>query len=262
MEMTKFRNEKFGEIRTAEINGEIWLVGKDIAVALGYEKPSNAIMAHVDAEDKLNSKTLLSLSETQPRFRAEFDFKELGQRGGWLINESGLYSLILSSKLETAKEFKHWVTSEVLPSIRKTGSYNAPRISKEELEARKKEAEAKSKEYNLGVYDRLHSLANEYAEKSEAYRQVLDAHATKALAGEFLLPLPETEKTYSATEIGDMLGVSANRVGKIANANGMKTAEFGKYFIDKSKFSAREVQTFRYNRKAIDRIRQLLREAE
>ena len=95
------------EIRTIEKDGEPWLVGKDVAAVLGYANASKAIQDHVDAEDKLNNDSLLSL----------------GQRGGWLINESGLYSLILSSKMPNAKKFKRWVTSVVLPSIRKHGAY-------------------------------------------------------------------------------------------------------------------------------------------
>lgn len=109
-ELQIFNNPEFGEIRTVEIEGEPWLVGKDVAVALGYQNPSKALANHVDAEDKLNNETLLSL----------------GQRGGWLINESGLYSLVLSSKLPGAKKFRRWVTSEVLPSIRKHGAYMTP----------------------------------------------------------------------------------------------------------------------------------------
>lgn len=110
-EIQIFKNEQFGQIRTLMKDGEPWFVGKDVTEVLGYANPSEAISDHVDDEDKLNSKTLSS-------------FKlNLGQRGGWLINESGLYSLILSSKLETAKAFKHWVTAEVLPSIRKHGEY-------------------------------------------------------------------------------------------------------------------------------------------
>ena len=104
-----FQHPKFGAIRTIEINGEPWLVGKDVAVALGYQNPSKALSDHVDNEDKLNNESLSSL----------------GQRGGWLINESGLYSLVLSSKLPGAKKFRRWVTSEVLPSIRKHGGYVA-----------------------------------------------------------------------------------------------------------------------------------------
>ena len=111
-ELKIFKNSEFGEIRTVEIDGEPWFVGKDVAEILGYANPSKALLDHVDEEDKLNNESLSSL----------------GQRGGWLINESGLYSLILSSKLPNAKAFKRWVTSEVLPSIRKHGLY-----AKEEL---------------------------------------------------------------------------------------------------------------------------------
>lgn len=87
--------------------GDPWFVAKDVCDVLNYTNASKAISDHVDPEDKLNNTSLSSL----------------GQRGGWLINEPGLYSLVLSSKLPTAKEFKHWITHEVLPSIRKTGGY-------------------------------------------------------------------------------------------------------------------------------------------
>lgn len=87
--------------------GEPWFVAKDVCDVLGCTNASKAISDHVDSEDKLNNESLSSL----------------GQRGGWLVNESGLYSLVLSSKLPTAKEFQRWVTHEVLPSIRKHGAY-------------------------------------------------------------------------------------------------------------------------------------------
>ena len=94
-------------VRTLLIEDEPFFVGKDVADILGYKNHSKALKDHVDDEDKLNNETLSSL----------------GQRGGWLINESGLYSLIFSSKLDSAKRFKRWVTSEVLPQIRKHGVY-------------------------------------------------------------------------------------------------------------------------------------------
>lgn len=103
-----FKNPEFGQIRTVVIDSDAWFVGKDVALVLGYADVNKAIAMHVDDEDKkLNDKT-------SPSF---------GQRGATLINESGLYSLILSSKLPNAKKFKRWVTSEVLPAIRKTGGY-------------------------------------------------------------------------------------------------------------------------------------------
>ena len=106
-ELQIFNNEQFGEIRALTIENQPWFVGKDITEKLGYQNSSKALIDHVDEEDKLNNESLSSL----------------GQRGGWLINESGLYSLVLGSKLENAKRFKKWVTNEVLPSIRKNGMY-------------------------------------------------------------------------------------------------------------------------------------------
>lgn len=102
-----FNNEQFGQVRVITKGGEPWFVGKDVAGVLGYSDTNKAISMHVDIEDKLNDKME----------------SRLGQRGGWLINESGLYSLILGSKLPSAKKFKKWVTSDVLPSIRKHGMY-------------------------------------------------------------------------------------------------------------------------------------------
>lgn len=102
---------EFGNLRTLTIDGEPWFVGKDVAEALGYSNTKKAILDHVDADDK----TLIQRSQN-----VTF---EIPNRGMTIINESGLYSLILSSKLESAKTFKHWVTAEVLPTIRKTGGY-------------------------------------------------------------------------------------------------------------------------------------------
>lgn len=103
-----FENEEFGEIRTVTIDNEPWFVGKDVAEALGYLKARNAISAHVSDEDKKD---------------APIQGDQGGTQNMTIINESGLYALIFGSKLESAKRFKRWVTSEVLPSIRKTGSY-------------------------------------------------------------------------------------------------------------------------------------------
>lgn len=106
-ELKIFENPEFGSVRTVEIDGEPWFVGKDVATALGYANTADAIQKHVDNDDKLESQIAIS-----------------GQnRKIIVINESGLYSLVLSSKLPSAKKFKKWVTSEVLPSIRKHGMY-------------------------------------------------------------------------------------------------------------------------------------------
>ena len=105
-----FENSEFGKVRTLMIDGEPWAVGRDVAEALGYKNPRQAVIDHVDPEDKGVAKrdTIGGNQDTA------------------IINESGLYSLILSSKLPKAKEFKRWITSEVLPALRKTGHYGSP----------------------------------------------------------------------------------------------------------------------------------------
>ena len=111
-EVQIFNNPEFGEIRTVTIDNEPWFVGKDVAGALGYSNSKDAMKQHIDSEDK------------QVIQRSQNTTLEIPNRGLTIINESGLYSLILSSKLPSAKKFKRWVTSEVLPSIRKTGTYS------------------------------------------------------------------------------------------------------------------------------------------
>ena len=110
-ELRIFTNSEFGKMRSIQIDGEPWFVGKDVAAALGYENTRDALAKHVDEEDK-NTVAIRDGIQGNPNMV--------------IINESGLYSLIFGSKLEGAKRFKRWVTNEVLPSIRKTGSYTLP----------------------------------------------------------------------------------------------------------------------------------------
>ena len=124
-EITVFNNENFGDIRTIEIDGDPWFVGKDVAEILGYSNTRDALLRHVDEEDK----NTVVISDG------------IGNPNQTIINESGLYSLVLSSRLENAKKFKRWVTSEVIPQIRKTGSYHAPKTYAEALRRLADEAE-------------------------------------------------------------------------------------------------------------------------
>lgn len=118
-----FENAEFGKIRTVNVNNVPYFVGKDVASALGYKDTSDALKRHVDAEDKMGRQIADSLGRIQ---------------NTQVINESGLYSLVLSSKLESAKRFKRWVTSEVLPAIRQTGGYQKPMTAMELLELQMK----------------------------------------------------------------------------------------------------------------------------
>lgn len=138
-EIMSFQNPAFGQVRTMEIGGEPWFVGRDLAQALGYQNPKDALASHVDEEDK----RILQRSEN-----ATLD---IPNRGMTIVNESGLYALIMGSKLPSAKEFKRWVTAEVLPAIRRHGLYamddllNNPDALILALEAYKKERERASR---------------------------------------------------------------------------------------------------------------------
>lgn len=112
-----FQSNQFGEIRTVTINHEPWFVGKDVAITLGYGNPQKAIRDHVDGEDATVNESF-TVHGTPAK----------------LINESGLYSLIMASKLPTAKQFKRWVTTEVLPSIRKQGNYTQPDMTNQNMD--------------------------------------------------------------------------------------------------------------------------------
>lgn len=123
-ELQVFKNQEFGSVRTLVINSEPWFVGKDVAEALGYKNTKDALAKHVDSEDKEILKSQNTTLENIPN------------RGVTVVNESGLYSLVLSSKLPSAKKFKRWVTSEVLPALRKTGQYQVKELSGQELMAK------------------------------------------------------------------------------------------------------------------------------
>ena len=230
-----FENAEFGKIRTVVLDGEPWFVGKDVAAALGYKDTSDALKKHVDEEDKLTRR-----------------FADSGQiREMYVINESGVYSLVFSSKLPTAKAFKRWVTSEVLPSIRRTGSYHKPDA------AQAKRADAMDRDSRT----RAAKLLLKIAERVEIpeYKAVCQAKAAEMVAGEMVIPLPVVERrTYSAKEIGTRLGISANRVGKLANLYRLKTPTYGKLFYSKSEYSPKQVETWRYYAEVVPALRNIL----
>ncbi len=233
-ELQIFDNPKFGEIRTLTIDGEPWLVGKDVAEILGYKDSVNALKSHVDEEDKLRWQITTS-----------------GQRRDVsLINESGLYSLILSSKLPNAKQFKRWVTSEVLPAIRKTGTYSVPNKQDKSIEIKERNSRVRLSNQFLKLA-KVDTLSTEY-------KNILVSKAAEALTGFALIPLPQSEqKMYSATEIGEMFGVSAQKIGRVSNEHDMKTEEYGGYYRTKSQHCCKEVDSFVYNDKAVERFREI-----
>lgn len=231
-----FQNPEFGNIRTVMIDGEPWFVGKDVAEALGYTNPRDALSKHVDDEDK---KTVAIRDGIR------------GNPNVTVINESGVYSLILSSKLPNAKKFKRWVTADILPSLRKTGAYITDGVKRQQVEARLNNSRARLASVWLKVGNNV----------PPEYRQICSSYASAILTGgEAVIPLPiaNAAKLYTATEVGELLGISANRVGTIANRNGLKSQPYGEYVWDKAKYCEKQVQTFLYSEQGIERIRKEL----
>ena len=161
-EIEIFNNENFGQIRTIVIDGEPWFIGKDIAIALGYSDPKDALKKHVYTEDKeVFQKGRFATLEN-------IDKLSIPNRGMTFVNESGLYSLIFGSKLDSAKQFKRWVTSEVLPSIRKTGGYVATQSNKVETMLEDMGCNMKV------VYAQINNMENMLGEQTEKLNQVVD----------------------------------------------------------------------------------------
>ena len=187
-ELINFHHEMFRDIRAIERDGELWFVGKDVAEALGYSVARKAIRDHVDEEDK----QILTFQN------GTFESQEIPNRGLTIINESGLYSLVLSSKLPSAKKFKHWVTAEVLPSIRRHGAYaTAPTIEKI----------IASPEFGIALLKNLQQEQNMRREAEQRVRRLQPLADYTAL----ILACPETVLLPSSKELrtkGDLCRVN------------------------------------------------------
>lgn len=237
-----FNNPDFGELRTVEKDGNIYFIGKEVSELLGYSNARNAVVNHVDEEDKLR---------TQIEYAGQ-------KREITLINESGLYSLVLSSKLPTAKAFKRWVTADVLPSIRKTGSYSKP-DAKAEMQDKLRQRRLDIMEQNAAVKRAKLLLAIGKQSSIEKYNQICQCKAAELVAGEQILPMPKVAKMYSATQIGKMFGISANKVGRLAKLHNLKTDEYGELCGDVAP-NGKQVSNFYYYETAVEKFREILDE--
>ena len=231
-ELQVFENPRFGAIRTLEEGGKVLFCGKDVCAALGYSNTRDALSRHCKGVVKRDTPTQSGIQEMN------------------FIPEGDIYRLAAKSELPGADKFESWIFDDVLPSIRKHGAYISDKSKQMAIEAKHMNARAR-------VAAQWTKIASQF--NVPEFKQICASYASEALAGVPVLPLPTSgERHYKAGEIGDMFGVTSQRIGLIANANGLKTDEYGKWYHDKSPHSNKEVDSFRYNSKAIEKFKEIL----
>ncbi|NHM25966.1 Bro-N domain-containing protein [Desulfofundulus sp. TPOSR] len=246
-------------------NGRLCWIAGEIAEVLGYDDPASAVRNCIEAE------------EFEPGFEYEVlkgsDLKKFKEMVNYVIGlnpissktpnltifyEEGLYGFLTYTDKPEGKRFKKWIRRDVVPEIRKTGGYELPgrkgveKLTRADVDMEKiKNERAK---ILLGVAEKYQNIL------SPESIQLMVCKAAEIVAGASFLPLPETEKTYSAGDIGREAGLSANMVGRLAEAHNLKTEEYGKYVLDKSPYSDKQVVTFRYNERGRKRLLELAAE--
>ena len=226
------------------------VLGKDFKVYGTFEEPlflAKDVAEWIEHSDV--SKMVQSIDEDEKLTRTMFVSGQ--NREVWLLTENGLYEVLFQSRKPIAKEFKKQVKT-ILHTLRTTGKAGASSMSEKEIEVM-------DKRVSLDRANFYRELADKYSGRSETWGQILDAYATKEIAGEFLLPLPKAKKTLSAGEVGKLLGVTANKIGSIAIKNNLKTGQYGEWVHDKSRYSNKEVEVFRYYEDSVSTFRELLK---
>ena len=238
-ELQVFENPDFGQVRTVTKDGEPWFVAADVCRALEVDPTATRRLD----DDEKNTLRLTQGTSGNPNVT--------------IVNEPGLYSLVLGSRKPEAKNFKRWITHEVIPSIRKTGSY---RIQEPETPA-----QLRAKAMMINAKTRLFNAAMKAVDRFQMSSVALEALGIPMIeefTGVKTGYRPRIETTYSATELGAEFGVSANKIGRIAKDNGLKTDEYGITVLDKSRSSDKLVPCFRYNSKGRERLAELLKGGE
>ncbi len=221
---------------------EMFMTSEQLGNCLGYQYARESINKLVSRNKYLE----------QQEFSAEVKMTSpSGTQKTRVFTEDGIYEVTMLAKTEKSKEFRAFIR-KLLKSLR-NGETKIVKMT----EYQKQMAEAKLNNSRARMASILMKIAEQTSVKE--YKDVCCSYASACITGKTLLPLPEAnKKTYSATEIGNIVGISSNKVGKIANANNLKTEEYGKIFYDKSQYSHKQVETFRYYENVIPKIKEIL----
>ncbi|QXF36313.1 phage repressor protein [Photorhabdus luminescens] len=240
----KSSNDQLVTVSGLKYKGKPVFLAVELAQALGYSDPYDALKKHCKLLIRLNS------GETQ---ELGFGFKP---KGVILAGQSDMFRLVMKSALPSAERLQDWVCEEVLPSIMETGSYSMQQSKSGLPEYRKARTLKMSVDAISNLFELMPNLSNEA-------KQCAAANIVNPIVGFEAVPLPALEeKYYTAGEVGKMLDLSANKIGRIANDNNLKTEQYGKFFLDKSAHSNKQVEAFRYNENGIKALRHLIHGVE
>jgi prophage antirepressor-like protein len=233
------------QVRVILRNGEPWWVLKDVCDVLELSNPT-VVAERLDDDEK---------TKVDPK-------SSLGSRSNepvTVVNEGGLYNVILRSDKPEAKKFRKWVTSEVLPAIRKTGEYHTS-AKNSQNEIALKRADAQLNNSRVRIAKCIRETIKDFVDiLSPQSKQAIAAYIADTVTGQpGLIPLPVVEKTYTASELGKQFGISANMIGRIANKHGLKTAEYGLEVLDKAKGHNKQVPSFRYNENGREKLAHII----
>lgn len=250
-DLTLIKSENFGNVQCdfwKDDNGNILMTSEQLGRALGYSDPARGISKLVSRNDYLKNMEFSSLVSMTT---------EAGIRETRVFTEDGIYEVTFLANTEKAKQFRAWVR-KILKSLRKGETVLIPKIELKKLEIEARLRNARTRQARLMV-----KMAEEFKNKLSAKSiQILVAGATEILTGVPMIEKPKTEKLYTATDIARELGISANKVGRIATKNNLKdmSGKYGIWVLDKSPNSSKQVNTFLYNEVGREKIKELFNE--